>query len=68
MKYVYKLKFDRFMVDDNGNYSFPIDDKPSLQAKVILSQQEIQQMNNGIFGNLDVDVFEKLSEEIRYKI
>lgn len=68
MKYVYKLRFDRFEADDNGNYLFPIDGKPTLQAYVMLDQTEIQLMNDGIFGNLDVDAFEKLSKEIRYKI
>lgn len=68
MKYVYKLRFDRFEVDDNGNYLFPIDGKPTLQAQVMLDQPEIQLMNDGIFGNLDVDVFEKLAKEIRLKL
>ena len=67
MKYVYKLKFDRFEVDDDGDL-FPIDDKPTLQAQVMLAQPEIQLMNDGIFDNLDIDVFEKLAKEIRYKI
>jgi len=68
MKYVYKLKFDRFVTDDNGNYLFSIDNKPTLQAQVMLAQSEIQQMDDGIFGNPDIDVFEKLAKEIRLKL
>ena len=67
MKYVYRLKFDRIGIDDNGNL-FPIDDKPTLQSQVMLSQPEIQQMYSVIVNNLDADIFEKLVKEIKYKI
>lgn len=65
-KYIYKLKFERIRVDDNGNL-FPIDDKPTLQAQVMVAQPEIQIMNDGNF-DLDKDIFEKLVKEIRHKI
>ena len=67
MKYVYKLKFERIGIDDNGNL-FPIENKPTLQAQVMLAQPEIQQMHPVIVNNLDVDIFEKLAKEIKYKI
>lgn len=67
MKYVYKLKFERIGVDDNGDL-FPIDGKPTLQTQVMIAQPEIQLMYNGIFDNLDVDIFEKLVKEIRNNI
>lgn len=65
-KYIYKLKFERIRVDDNGNL-FPIDDKPTLQSQVMVAQPEIQIMNDGNF-DLDKDIFEKLVKEIRHKI
>lgn len=63
---IYKLKFERIGVDDKGNL-FPIDDKPTLQAQVMVAQPEIQIMKDGNF-DLDKDIFEKLAKEIRYKI
>lgn len=65
-KYIYKLKFERIRVDDNGNL-FPIEDKPTLQSQVMVAQPEIQIMNDRNF-DLDKDIFEKLAKEIRYKI
>ena len=67
MKYVYTLKFERLGVNDNGNL-FPIADKPTLQARVMLAQPEIQLMHPEIVNNLDADIFEKLTKEIKYKI
>ena len=67
MKYVYNLKFERLGVDDNGNL-ISIEGKPTLQARVMLSQWEIQQMHPEIVNNLDTDLFEKLTKEIKYKI
>lgn len=65
-KYIYKLKFERIRVDDNGNL-FPIEDKHTLQSQVMVAQPEIQIMNDGNF-DLDKDIFEKLVKEIRHKI
>jgi len=67
MNYVYKLKFERLGVDDNGNL-FPIEDKPTLQARIMMSQLEIQQLHSEIADNLDVDIFEKLTQEIKHNI
>lgn len=67
MKYVYTLKFERLGVDDNGNL-FTIIDKPILQARVMLAQPEIQLMQSEIVNNLDTDIFEKLTKEIKNKI
>lgn len=67
MNYIYNLKFERLGVDDNGKL-FPIEDKPTLQAHIMMSQPAIQQLHPEIANNLDVDLFEKLSKEIKHKI